>query len=655
MKQRIGISIGAYAERDADAAAGIDAVVAGFRARVDCVRDPRTRYRWVLSGIRRLEGELTKLDDDSLASHGRDLRRQMLRSGTTRESTTKAFCWIRETARRVLAQTPFDAQLLAGAAMLDGGFVEMAAGQGKCLAIGLAAATVACTSRPVEVICAREDRAQQSFDTLRPLYEALGMSVGLVGRQQTLAERQAAYGCDITYVPGFQIVLDYLHDRVVLNGEQARARLALERLTLGAKSRSGSLLLRGLQFALIDDADQILIDDAQRPFSLTDQQRDNAAHVARREALRLAGGLTSGEHFEVAPEAPAIRWLPAGESTLASACEDLGGAWQRPEWRKHLVGHALAVLHVWERGVTHEVTDGRLTLTDKGHLLVGGNGFDLLPLVAEVEGLESAPSADPMRRMSFPRFIQKYHRVAGTAATLREVRGELAKSYATPVVRVPRRRGDAPRFSRRLAFAEADTKEVALIARVREIADSGDALLMGVRTESMAETWRRRLAEAGLEAHVVDAGAGAGGVQPETHTLQQAGESSRISLISTAALRSARILEPARLHILLSEPLATQRLERVLFGHAEGSQVDAPLESYVSLEDGLLQQQSNELLFGFLRRWTRKDGSLPEWAVRLWVRRIQHLQERQLYDQRKAILSSEKRQGATLAFSGGDH
>lgn len=652
MKVRNGVGTGAYPERQLTQGGWIDRSTARARVLVHGRWDLRTRYSWMLKGIGRHEGALRDLDAAALSSHGRSLTPELVRRGPTRALLPGVFAWLREVAARSLGVRHDDTQCLGAAAMLGGAFVELTRAEDRTLALGLAAATTVASGVPVELVHARADRALVAYERLRPFYEALGMSVAFVSSEHSREQKRAGYACDVTYVAGSQLVLDYLYDRVLLDGQQNHIQLRLDRLLHGADARLESLVLRGLRAAFADDADQLLVDDAQRPMTIADPHGTSELHLARVEGVRVARELQLGEHFTLDAVGFEVALTPSGEAAVDAATAGLSGAWRRPAWRTRMVSVALTCLHLWRRGVTHEVEAGGLQLLPEGAERLGDSGAELFPVLGLVEEVALAPAQDPLRRMSMPRLFQRYQRFAGAGAVLREVSGALGGLFAQPVVPVPRLSGHAPVFEAKRAFRSADERDLALIARLRAITDTGEAVLLGVREEDGARAWAERLALEGLDARAVELvpdGSALAGL------LEDAGTSGRVTVLPARALRAAAVREPGRLHALRVEPLQSRRFDRLLYAHAQGSEVERPLESFVALDDPLLGIEPGQLKRSALVRFAKADGEIPEVLLRPFERRAQKNIERRHQDRMHASLRAEEAQEATLAFGGVHH
>jgi preprotein translocase subunit SecA len=212
----------------------------------------------------RLSGEKS----DKLASHILHLRQQFACQGATDALATASFALVREVVQRELGLRLFDEQMMGGWVMFKGGLAEMAPGEGKTLANLLPACTAALAGIPVHVLAVNDRQANRHASLLKPVYEAMGISLGLVETQTPIEERRAAYHCDVTCCSSRQVAFDYLQDRVLLNRQSGMLHMQVDRLNKQSTS-ADQLRLRGLCYAIVDDADSILIDESLSPLVLS--------------------------------------------------------------------------------------------------------------------------------------------------------------------------------------------------------------------------------------------------------------------------------------------------------------------------------------------------------------------------------------------------
>jgi len=234
------------------------------------------------------------LSNAELRSRAAALRSRLKQGYSDPALAGEAFALVREAASRTIGQRHFDVQLVGGWALLNGMIAEMDTGEGKTITATLAAATAALSGRAVHVITVNDYLAERDSEWMRPVYEALGITVGCIRNGLDPALRRAAYNCDVTYCSNKEIAFDYLRDRMVLGGRPRPIALRLEALSGTAKR--DRLLLRGLQFAIVDEADSVLVDEARTPLILSaaaDHSQDEAIH---RQALDLAKQLSAADY-----------------------------------------------------------------------------------------------------------------------------------------------------------------------------------------------------------------------------------------------------------------------------------------------------------------------------------------------------------------------
>lgn len=247
-------------------------------------------FRQIADAVEQKGKGIEHLTENELAARVSRLRPLLRNQGLTFEHCAESFALIRETAGRTLGLRHYNTQIMAGWAMLRGQLAEMETGEGKTLAATLAAATAALAGIPVHIITVNEYLVERDAETMGPLYEALGLSSACVTQAMGDDKRRQGYAGDIVYCTGKQVVFDYLRDRLVMGNTRSRLHLELES-AYSAGSRSERRLLRGLCFAIVDEADSVLIDEAKTPFILTRNTDNTEKHAAYTGAMDLAGQL----------------------------------------------------------------------------------------------------------------------------------------------------------------------------------------------------------------------------------------------------------------------------------------------------------------------------------------------------------------------------
>lgn len=477
------------------------------------------------------------------------LRRRLRQQGLTPANTALALALAAAQAARHIGWTARPNQLL------DDRLAEMATGEGKTLVIALAAAVHALAGAPVHVATANPYLAARDAGRMSPLFTALGLRVAAIAADADDATRRAAYGHDIVYATAKDFAFDFLRDR----------------------SEPHAPRLRGLCVALLDEADSLLLDDAEVPLILSRAAGTRDAQAARRaflwQALSVARRLAPDSDFTVHAEDRIALLTPAGVQRLDALAAGLGGPWTRARYRHDAVQTALAALHALRRNAHYVVRDGAIELLDAVTARVAEGRVwsrGLHALVALKEGLAPPPDAETVAQITFQRFFQRYWRLAGLSGTLRDAGGELARVYGRSVVTIPlhrpcRRVALPPRCFERTADAWA-----AAVPRIADLQAKGRPVLVGVDGVDAADALCAALAAAGIAHARLDALHSA----DEAAVVAAAGRAGQVTVATRMAGRGTDIAldDAARaaggLHVLNLQRNASRRLDRQLHGRA---------------------------------------------------------------------------------------
>ncbi len=298
---RPGVARGFYPERQDPSESWLDRTVRTISGAVDRRRQAaRPRLEAFARSVETQALGLRDESDAGLAPRIESLRRRLVVQGLSDELLPPCFALVREVARRTLGTPHYDVQLAAGWLMARGMLAEMETGEGKTLAATLPAAAAALAGIPVHVISVNDYLVERDAEAMRPIYEALGLSVAALSERETDAQvRRAGYACDITYATAKQIAFDYLRDGLERHRQHGVLPSQLERIDRGQSSDAG-LMMRGLCFAVVDEADSVLIDEARTPLILSGAGGSDGQRPTYRRAMRLAGALDEGVHYVVA-------------------------------------------------------------------------------------------------------------------------------------------------------------------------------------------------------------------------------------------------------------------------------------------------------------------------------------------------------------------
>jgi preprotein translocase subunit SecA len=603
---------------------------------------------------------LAALDDAGLAEVTRELRRDLRRGVLDGPAAVRGFALVRELAGRILGMRPYDVQLLGGWVMLQGGVAEMQTGEGKTLTATLPASIAALAGIPVHIVTVNDYLVTRDAAAMSPLYRALGLTVGVITEDMDQAQRQAAYGCDICYCTNKQLTFDYLRDRLVRAHKGDALRLRLGDL-LGAGSVRGALRLRGLCYAIIDEADSVLVDEARTPLIIARGQE--VAEVARHyaQALDLAAVLEPGRDFLVRYAEREVELTPAGRTRLAGLAADLGGLWGGKGRREDLVTQALSARELFHRDTHYLVHDGKVQIVDEytGRLMPDRSWErGLHQLIETKEGCAVTPVNETQARISYQRFFRRYLRLAGMTGTAREVAAELWSIYRLRVVTIPTNRPLRRSHLPPRVYVNGAIRWQAIVARAAELAATGRPVLIGTRSVGASERLSELMNAVGLEHRLLNARQDL----DEAQLVAMAGGRARVTVATNMAGRGTDIplppgvAEQGGLHVIASEYHEARRIDRQLFGRCARQGDPGSAEYQVALDDDLtVQFYPRRFLALYLRLlwlWVRPDGRLPPLLGVPVMRFAQLSAERRYAWTRRQLLRLDDQLGDLLAFSG---
>jgi preprotein translocase subunit SecA len=610
--------------------------------------------------VRRIDrrGEAFKtLSDAELSARAAALRGPLRIHGFRADLVEESFAVIRELSSRVLGMRHFPVQLIGGLVLLDGRIAEMQTGEGKSLTATLAAATAALAGVPTHVITVNEYLVGRDAEIMGPLYSALGLTLGSVTVDMAPGAKRDAYRADIVYCTNKQVVFDYLRDRLTLEGAPSPLRARLESI-YSEQPRFDRVMLRGLCFGIVDEADSVLIDEARTPLIIAQDAQDlEAAQTLYREALSFADALLPGKDYVHRVEDRQVDLTDAGKGRLEQFGASAGGLWRGRLRREDLVTMALTARHVFRRDHDYLVKDDKVHIIDEftGRLMSDRSWEQgLHQLIETKEGVPLTGQQTTRARISYQNFFRRYLRLAGMTGTAADVRGELWAVYRLGVVAVPTNRPSRRRIARDRVHLTAKEKWAAVAAASAAAQRGGRAVLIGTRSVAASEQASQCLTEAGLKHRVLNARQD----REEAETIAEAGKSGTVTVATNMAGRGTDILldqpvaEAGGLHVIMTERHEARRIDRQLAGRCGRQGDPGRVEAHLSLEDELLGKFAPRHYLVVLRSLSRVLNSVPSGPGRLLAHAAQRRAERHSARIRRSVLRIDERLGDLLAFSG---
>ena len=549
----------------------------------------------IVARVDSLAAEMEGLNDLALKRLGRSLSYRA-RAGEPSDSLMiESFAATREAGRRRIGMRHYDVQLLAGVALVNGAIVEMQTGEGKTLVATLPLVLYALSGRGAHLATVNDYLAKRDAEWMTPIYEALGLKVGVVESQMDFDARRKAYACDVTYGTAAEFGFDFLKDRL-MNREIAEGRGDLGAMLMG-KSPGGAakLLQRPYWFALCDEADNVLIDDARTPLIIASPPGE--AEAAEQSLFRFAADsavdLEAGEDFEVDAQKQTCELLGRGRSRVR--------ALNRPELLESV--SLLAIYEAVERALRarrffildrqYVVREDKVVIIDEstGRAAEGRNWRDGLHQAVEAQERVtiSVPSGHAAR-ITLQNLFARWPHLAGMTGTIATSARELGRTYDVAVSVVPTNR---PAIRQRLApvvSANQAEKFACIVTEVQALHAVGRPVLIGTRSIDKSEELSRLLEAAGLPHTVLNARH----IEKEAEIVAQAGQFGQITVSTNMAGRGTDIklgegvADLGGLHVICTELHDSARIDRQLVGRCGRQGDPGTWRQYVSLDDDIL-------------------------------------------------------------------
>ncbi|MCP4117584.1 MAG: prepilin peptidase [Desulfobacteraceae bacterium] len=654
---RPGLIAGQYPQRCSREDGRLDGALNALKGvLIRLTMDGLTSLPGIAATISRRGEALTGLGNTAINALRVKLRHDFHRRGLTPRLCMESFALIRELAVRTIRLRHYDSQVMAGWVMLQGRLAEMETGEGKTLAATLAAATAALAGIPVHVITVNEYLVERDAASMGPIYRALGLTVGVVTQAMTPEERRAGYGCDITYCTNKQAAFDYLRDRLLLGNAPGRLRLQLEP-AYSDNHRLGRFLLRGLCYAIVDEADSVLIDEARTPLIITRNTDSTVQHAFYQKALHLAQAMEPEHDFFLEPGQNKVRLSLAGQQRLAGLHRSENGPWQNARHLEEMVCLALHALHLLHRDRDYLVHENKIVIIDANTGRTMPDRSWERGLHQLVEAKENAPltrARDQLGRLTYQRFFRRYLHLGGMTGTAREAGSELWSVYRLRVREIPLHRPSRREELPPRVYPRAEEKWAAVITAVKEMQRRGRPVLIGTGSVADSELLGRRLTAAKIPHQVLNARQD----KEEARIVAAAGRQGQVTVATNMAGRGTDIplaggvAGLGGLHVIATCRNQARRIDRQLYGRCARQGDPGSFQEILSLEDELLQQNCHPALIKFMGRPRTITRRFQDKLNLFIIGHAQRSIERRHRETRRTLLEHDRQTGRLLTFSG---
>jgi preprotein translocase subunit SecA len=603
----------------------------------------RSRWQRTVQQINALETRVRGCDDRQLLEQGRSLRYRAQTGESWRRLLPESFALVREAARRALGQRLYDVQVFGGVALAHGCVAEMQTGEGKTLTATLPLYLHALPGRGCHLATVNDYLARRDWDWMRPVYERLGVTSGVVLAQHDAVERSAAYRCDITYGTAREFGFDFLRDRLTVHD-------------LGGGSLEGTPAVRTMvpndrryQCALVDECDSVLIDDARTPLVIGVPGAISAVDQdCYRWACAAADHFQEDVHYRSDGQSPAVRLTWSGRKLLRLIPQP--GRLRHVSIARlaHFVERAIHVAGNLRADRSYVVQGREVRIVDEntGRIADGRKWRGGIHQAVEAQAdVPFSPESTSAARIPVQDFFLQYARLSGMTGTASDSTREFARVYGLPVVVVPTHRPVRRTEMPARVCGDQHEKWQAVVRRVQQLHATSRPILIGTRCIHASLLLSDLLSGHNLAHEVLNAHQ----TEREAAIVAQAGQPGRITVATNMAGRGTDIrlgpgvAELGGLHVICCELHESARIDRQLVGRCGRQGDPGSFDFFMAADDDVVCQA---------RRWnlTRKDCFATEHEFRLAQRALQRRQELD----RRILLRQERERCRVLREMGLD-
>lgn len=580
------------------------------------------RIQKYVDAVNALEDEIKVLTDDQLKAKTPQLKEKLAQGSTLDDILPEAFAVAREASWRTLQMRPFDVQIIGGVVLHEGKIAEMKTGEGKTLMATLPVYLNALTEKGVHVVTVNDYLARRDSAWMGKVYEFLGLSVGMIYHDIPEEERQAAYAADVLYGTNNEFGFDYLRDNMKFSKEQ--------------------MVQRELNFAIVDEVDSILIDEARTPLIISGQAEQSTDKYYK--VNQVVPKLNKEKHYLIDEKAKTASLTDDG-IVMMEKLLDVENLYDPANIETlHCLNQAIKAHGLFKNEVDYVVNDGEVVIIDEftGRMMSGRRYSDGLHQALEAkEGVKIENENQTLASITFQNYFRMYGKLGGMTGTADTEAEEFGSIYKLEVVVVPTNQPMVREDHPDLIYRTESEKFDAVIEEIQELNTIKRPVLVGTISIEKSELLGRMLKKAGIKHYVLNAKHHA----QEAEIIAQAGQPGAVTIATNMAGRGTDIVlgegipELGGLHILGTERHESRRIDNQLRGRSGRQGDKGSSRFYLSLEDDLLRIFGSDKISPLMARLGMEDGQPIEHAmVSKAVANAQRKVEAHNFDIRKHLL-----------------
>jgi preprotein translocase subunit SecA len=580
------------------------------------------RLRRTAERVNEFEPQMEALSDDALRAKTAEFRSRLEAGEVLDEMLPEIFAVVREAGKRTLGMRHFDVQIMGGQVLFEGRIAEMKTGEGKTLVATLPVYARALEGRGVHVVTVNDYLARRDAEWMAPIYEFLGLRVGVIQHSLDSAQRRDQYSCDVTYVTNNEVGFDYLRDNMAWQVED--------------------LVQRELYFALVDEVDSILIDEARTPLIISGPSQESTELYEK--FAQIIPRLKKGEDYTVDEKAHAAPITEAGVAKVEKMLGITNLYDQRNIELTHQLNAALKAWSLFHRDQQYIVKDGEVIIVDEftGRLMHGRRYSDGIHQAIEAkEGIKVRGEDQTLATITFQNLFRLYEHLAGMTGTAKTEEREFRDIYGLDVVVIPTNRPMVRKDNSDIVYKSEKAKFDQVVSEIIEEHHRGRPVLVGTRSIEKSELLAAMLRRKGVQCNVLNAKYH----EQEAEIIKDAGQEGQVTIATNMAGRGTDIklgsgvAAKGGLHIIGTERHESRRIDNQLRGRSGRQGDPGSTRFYVSLEDEVMRLFGGERMTNIMERVGFTDEQpIESGLVTKSIERAQSKVENHNYEIRKHVL-----------------
>jgi len=576
----------------------------------------------IVAKINNLEPEIQSLSDEQLRQKIADFRTEVQNGRKLDEILPEVFAITREAAKRVLNMRHFDVQLIGGIVLHQGKIAEMKTGEGKTLVATLPVVLNALAGKGVHVVTVNDYLARRDAEWMGKIYGFLGLSVGVIVHALSDEERKQAYAADVTYGTNNEFGFDYLRDNMKFYPDQ--------------------LVQRELHYAIVDEVDSILIDEARTPLIISGPSEESTALYGRINSI--IPRLKKDEHFTIDEKAKTVTLTDEGVQKVEEILKLDNLFDPKHITYQHHILQALKAHYLFKRDVDYIVKDGQVIIVDEftGRLMPGRRYSDGLHQALEAkEGVKVEAENQTLASITFQNYFRMYEKLAGMTGTADTEAVEFKQIYDLDVVVIPTHKPMIRKDYPDVIYKTQEEKYRAIVREIKELYAKGQPVLVGTTSIEKSELLSRMLKKMRIPHEVLNAKHH----EKEAEIVAKAGEKGRVTIATNMAGRGTDIVlgpgvrELGGLHILGTERHESRRIDNQLRGRSGRQGDPGSSRFYLALDDDLMRLFGSDRIAALMDKLgMEEDQPIENKMISRAIENAQRRVENHNFEIRKTLL-----------------